>query len=90
MEEKVRNLGALISRLNSEKDNLTSLLKAKDSEFERLRRVEVEFADFKRSVTVNSPPRSTQISKVIETETQLTPRSPFRSEKFNQMVCCLR
>lgn len=86
MEEQIENRDAQIKKLDSEKDSLTALLNTKDLEIEKLRRIEAEFADFIRSVTENTPPCSTQILKAPEMEVQVTPQSPFRAEKFNQMV----
>ncbi|VUZ52364.1 unnamed protein product, partial [Hymenolepis diminuta] len=86
MEEQIENRDAQIKKLGSEKDCLTALLNTKDLEIEKLRRIEAEFADFIRSVTENTPPCSTQILKAPEMEVQVTPQSPFRAEKFNQMV----
>ncbi|VDL61875.1 unnamed protein product [Hymenolepis diminuta] len=86
MEEQIENRDAQIKKLGSEKDCLTALLNTKDLEIEKLRRIEAEFADFIRSVTENTPPCSTQILKAPEMEAQVTPQSPFRAEKFNQMV----
>nr|CDS29886.1 conserved hypothetical protein [Hymenolepis microstoma] len=86
MEEQIGGLNEKIRKLNSDQDKLTALLSTKDVEIGRLRRVEAEFADFKRSVMENTPPCSTQISGAPEMEVQMTPQSPFRLEKFNQMV----
>ncbi|KAH9278007.1 hypothetical protein ECG_09648 [Echinococcus granulosus] len=86
MEEKVGNLDAELTNLNNEKAKLTAALSTKDAEIERLRYIEAEFADFKRSIMNNSPPCSTQIPKSIEIEVQKTPRSPLLSEKLNRMV----
>ncbi|VDK33232.1 unnamed protein product [Taenia asiatica] len=86
MEEKVGNLDTELTKLSNEKAKLTAALSTKDAELERLRYIEAEFADFKRSIMNNSPPCSTQISKPIEVEAQRTPRSPLLSEKFNHMI----
>ena len=86
MESKVAKLTDELTNLTDEKAKLSAVLNATEVEVERLRRVEAEFADFRRSVMDNSPPCSSQIPKVIEMEVQKTPRSPFLSEKFNHMV----
>ncbi|KAL5967946.1 hypothetical protein TSMEX_004297 [Taenia solium] len=86
MEEKVENLDTELTNLSNEKAKLTAALSTKDAELERLRYIEAEFADFKRSIMNNSPPCSTQIPKPIEVGVQRTPRSPLLSEKFNHMV----
>ena len=86
MEAKVEKLNNELANLEGENAKLTSTLSANEAEMERLRRVEAEFADFRRSVMENSPPCSSQIPRAIEMEVQKTPRSPFLSEKFNHMV----
>ncbi|VDO02026.1 unnamed protein product [Rodentolepis nana] len=86
MEEQIGSLNEQIHKLNADQDKLTELMSTKDLEIGRLRRIEAEFADFKRTVTENTPPCSTQISRAPEMEAQMTPQSPFRLEKFNQMV----
>lgn len=86
MEEKVENLDTELANLSKEKENMTAALSKKDAEIERLRYIEAEFAEFRRSIMNNSPPCSTQLPKSIEVDVQRTPRSPLLSEKFNHMV----
>lgn len=88
MEEKIEHLNGQLKKLDNEKNDLMVLLDSKQAEVERLRRIEAEFADFKRSVTENTPPCSTQISMVPDIDVQMTPKSPFRAVKFNQTVSC--
>ncbi len=86
-EETVARLDADLINLRKVRTQLETSLADSEAEIERLRRVESEFTEFKRSIIENSPPASTQIPKSIENEVKKTPRSPFLSEKLNHLVC---
>ncbi|VDD81383.1 unnamed protein product [Mesocestoides corti] len=84
-EKTVSNLDSELADLRCEQAKTVAILHEQETEIERLRRVEAELAELRQSLAENSPPCLTQIPKSIENDIKKTPRSPFLSEKLNQL-----